>query len=467
MDEALRAFYALPDAGEAARWYALRDIVRACEAYVSHKPEGGRRVAGVERLKGEAEGAQAELDASAVFRGLLTEVDRMVTANEDPDMDVRLPAGEAQKASQKMSGPAFTTLVDGLIRDLGELRGNEGLPGETRAVIDELMAVVGLVTVKQYPRGGMPGMKLTSAADQDPAFTFNVDTQARGGTSFMLGHVAHELTHVAAHQAFGSSPVMELVRAGATDAQVTALAEERRDAIAGLRRALGGGTGFSDFQQRMLEEKLVYGGAGGKLKKYADSFAAAGKITPEQQAQLIAWDAAAGPASGTLVEYDTVINQMLVYLHLWETEPEPSLLRGAAGGGTGRVRPPEPGTGSHRAGGGKQPLRGVSRRAGRAQPVTRNVPEAVASAPVPSEGVAVSLQVWPPAAAASAVPAACAVTGSAVESPRPAPPRSPPLPRSVRYGGCGCSCTGCPQLAHQAATPPRTMITHIAALLCR
>lgn len=320
VDAALRAFYALPDTGEVARWYALRDIVRACEAYVSHKPEGGKRVAGVERLKGEAEGAQSE-HAEAAFQGLLTEVDRMVTANEDPDMDVRLPAGEAQKASQKMSGPAFTGLVDGLIRDLGELRADERLPGETRAVIDELMAVVGLVTVKQYPRGGMPGMKLTSAADQDPAFTFNVDTQARGGSSFMLGHVAHELTHVAAHQAFGSSPVMELVRAGATDAQVTALAEERRDTLAGLRRTLGGGDGFSDFQQRMLEEKLVYGGAGGKLKKYADSFAAAGKITPEQQAQLTAWDAAAGPASGTLVEYDTVINQMLVYLHLWETDP--------------------------------------------------------------------------------------------------------------------------------------------------
>lgn len=283
MDEALRAFYALPGTGEVARLYALKDIVRACEAYVSHKPEGGERVAGVEQLKGEAEGAQAELDAEKVFRGLLAEVDRMVTANEDPDMDVRLPAGEAQKASQKMSGPAFTSLVDGLIRDLGELRGDERLPGETRAVIDELMAVVGLVTVKQYPRGGMPGMKLTSAADQDPAFTFNVDTQARGGSSFMLGHVAHELTHVAAHQAFGSSPVMELVRAGATDAQVTALAEERRDALAGLRRALGGGAGFSDFQQRMLEEKLVYGGAGGKLKKYADAFAAAGKITPSSR----------------------------------------------------------------------------------------------------------------------------------------------------------------------------------------
>lgn len=129
VDEALRAFYALPDTGEVARWYALRDIVRACEAYVSHKPEGGNRVAGVERLKGEAEGAQSELDADAVFRGLLTEVDRMVTANEDPDMDVRAQAGEAQKASQKMSGPAFTALVDGLIRDLGALRGTRGCPG--------------------------------------------------------------------------------------------------------------------------------------------------------------------------------------------------------------------------------------------------------------------------------------------------------------------------------------------------
>ncbi|WP_426498871.1 hypothetical protein [Streptomyces sp. D54] len=110
VDEALRAFYALPDTGETARWYALRDIVRACETYVSHKPEGGKRVAGVEQLKGEAEGEQSEI-AEAVFRGLLTEVDRMVTANEDPDMDVRGLAGEAQKASQKMSGPAFTGLV--------------------------------------------------------------------------------------------------------------------------------------------------------------------------------------------------------------------------------------------------------------------------------------------------------------------------------------------------------------------
>ncbi|RPK90717.1 MULTISPECIES: hypothetical protein [Streptomyces] len=318
VDQALRAFYALPDARQGARLLALKDIVTACRAYVAHKPGGGERVAGVERLRSEAEEAQSGLDAEAVFRGLLSEVDRMVAAKEDPEMDLRLPADEARRASQRMPGPAFTAVMDGFIEQLGALREDAALPEETRAVIGELMAVVDLVTVKQYPQGGMPGMKLTTRADEDPAFTFNVDTQARGGSSFMLGHVAHELTHVAAHQAFGSSPVMELVQSGATDAQVTALATERKNTLADLRQALDGDTEFSPFQQRMLVEKLGYGGQSGKLKNYADSFASAGKITPEQQARLIAWDVAAGTASGTLIEYDTVINQMLVYLHQWE-----------------------------------------------------------------------------------------------------------------------------------------------------
>lgn len=43
VDQALKAFYALPDGGQGARWLALKDIVRACGDYVAHKADGGSR----------------------------------------------------------------------------------------------------------------------------------------------------------------------------------------------------------------------------------------------------------------------------------------------------------------------------------------------------------------------------------------------------------------------------------------
>ncbi|MFF2412430.1 hypothetical protein [Streptomyces sp. NPDC058092] len=267
---------------------------------------------------------QTQLDPEAVFRDLVTEVDRMMSEGKNPDLDIRMPAGEAQKAAQAVPAEQFHAMMGDFVQKLGALREDQALPEETRAVIEELMAVVPLVTVMQYPQGGMPGMKLSGATDGGgPAFTFNVDTQARGGTSFLLGHIAHELTHVAAHQAFGSSPVMELVQSGATDEEVAALAAERKQALSDLKSALAGNPEFDEFQRGMLEEKLVYGAQPHKLERYAEAFAnlaegKPGKITPAQKDRLVGWGKAAGDASGTLVEYDTVLNQMLIYLHMWQ-----------------------------------------------------------------------------------------------------------------------------------------------------
>ncbi len=323
VDAALRAFYALPDGGQGARLLALKDIVRACSDYVAHKGAGGSRVRGTQRLGEQAVAAQGQLDPEAVFRDLLTEIDRVMGEGKNPDIDRRAPASEAQKAAQAIPADKFHAMMVDFVQKLGALREDGTLPEETHAVIGELMAVVPLVTVMQYPRGGRGGVKLDpAAAGDDPTFTFNVDTQARGGTSFLLGHIAHELTHVAAHQAFGSSPVMELVQSGATDAEVAALAAERRQALADLQGALATDTEFDEFQRGMLEEKLGYGAQPYKLEQYATAFEKAGKITAEQKERLVGWGTAAGEASGTLVEYDTVLNQMLIYLHMWQTSQD-------------------------------------------------------------------------------------------------------------------------------------------------
>ncbi|MFF8590575.1 hypothetical protein ACF061_03880 [Streptomyces sp. NPDC015220] len=330
VDRALAAFYALPDgAGPAARHLALKHIIRACRDYTARKGEGAR-VAGTRELDRQAGEAREQLDSEQVFRGLLDEIDGVMREGGNPDLDNRALGGEAQDASRAIPADRFHTMMGEFVRKLGALRDDPALPQETNDVIGELMAVVPLVTVMQYPRGGMPGMKLGQDAG---TYTFNVDTQARGGTSFLLGHVAHELTHVAAHQAFGSSPVMELVRSGASDEEVAALATERRQTLDGLRAAMDGTAAFDDFQRGLLAEKLVYGAQPKKLEKYALGFAAAGKITEEQKVRLLAWDAAAGNASGTLVEYDTVLNQMLIYMHMWgipQNEPFYVQLRAAA-----------------------------------------------------------------------------------------------------------------------------------------
>ncbi|WP_406323961.1 hypothetical protein [Streptomyces niveus] len=316
VDDALRAYHALPSNRQGARLLALKGIVEASLSYAAHKAGGGRRVEGAQDLARQAEEMMRQLNPESVFRDVLTVIDGILSEGKDPDLSSLSPGGEAQKASQALPAARFHAMMADYVQMLGGLRDDRTLPAETRVVIEELMAVAPLVTVMQYPHGGMPGVRLNPSAPGQ-RFTFNVDTQVRGGTSFLLGHISHELTHIAAHQAFGSSPVMELVRSGATDAEVGALAAERSRALSGLEAALAGNREFGEFQKRVLREKLGYGAQPQTLERYAHSFERAGKITSAQRDRLVSWGTAAGDASGTLVEYDTVLNQMLVYLHLW------------------------------------------------------------------------------------------------------------------------------------------------------
>ncbi|MFJ8230802.1 hypothetical protein ACIQ9E_12705 [Streptomyces sp. NPDC094448] len=323
VDEALRQFKSLGNAGAMDQLLALSRIVRECDSYIHHKGDKGtvsNRALGVQRLSEQAKAQKAQMASTTLFRDLLAETDRTLGRGENPDLDNRVLGSEAQGVARALTGDEFKTLMDGYVEDLRVLQQDPALPEITRNIIQELMDVVPLVTVMEYPKTGNPGMKLIPGAPS--TYSFNVDTQARGGTSFLLGHMAHEFTHVAAHRAFSSSAVMELVRSDSTDQQVKELAAERKQTLAALNSAREDNSAFGDFQQNMLKEKLVYGSQPYKLARYATNFGATGKISPDERARLERWDEAAGDASGTLVEYDTVLNQMLVYLHMWGTPPE-------------------------------------------------------------------------------------------------------------------------------------------------
>jgi hypothetical protein len=347
----------------AERLAALQAIVRECRAYLDSGSHKGRRQ-GVERLRDQA-GARADMLNSlpgpypalptgsgqaqdeartARFQEVLAAMDRSILEYRDNeyayDLTYKDLPGQAMRAANNLSDENFSALMRGYLEQLESLTSDPGLPEETRAMLNEVLAFkdrfdFAKVVVTRGMRADRP---FGTGASDDRRYAFHVDTEARGGTSFLLGHMAHELTHISAHQAFDSTDVMLLLPIDSTDQQVAATAQRRKGVLADLASALEGEEHlFHSEQHGLLKEKVDYGGELGKVRRYADNLHRNGQLTGEEFEKLKRWDELAGDASGTLVEYDTVLNQMLVYLHLWKTPQESTFyrkLRAAAGEAT-------------------------------------------------------------------------------------------------------------------------------------
>ncbi|WP_435188369.1 eCIS core domain-containing protein [Streptomyces sp. bgisy126] len=324
---------------------ALTRLVDLCRAYMEGK-RTSPRYDGVKRLhdeaaterkllesvptrlpRPEADGADRDEEISRVFRELLAHADKLMGPDggnvtfADHMNRLNIP-GEAQATARALSDDGFTALMRAFVGELEEIRDDPGLPDVTRRVLEEILPLVEVVSfVRPRSRPGMTAdAPHRSGAGPDRRYTFNVDTQARGGTSFLLGHMAHELTHVAAHQAYDATDLMLLAPYASTPEAVGEIARNRKTTLGSLAGALEKEKAlFNPIQYSLLAEKVAYGGQLGKVEAYANAFHKAGMLSAEDREMAIGWDRAAGDASGTLVEYDTVLNQMLIYLHLWET----------------------------------------------------------------------------------------------------------------------------------------------------
>src|SRR5207244_6740977 len=83
---------------------------------------------------------------------------------------------------------------------------------------------------------GMPGTRLTRANEgATERYTVLHSLTQAGGTSERAGSLAHELTHVAAGEAFGNVPLFLLVAPTTPQEQIVALANTRRDRVRALQ----------------------------------------------------------------------------------------------------------------------------------------------------------------------------------------------------------------------------------------
>jgi hypothetical protein len=363
VDEALESFHAVTSEegqSRAGNIAALRAIVRACDAYLASSNRGSRKQ-GVETLRGQAQGRAEMLDSvpeqfpplpssgtpaqldearAARFRELLATMDRAMIELQDDEYDYELSLldlpNQAYRAADNLSDENFAALMRGYLRQLRSMASEPDLPQETRAALQEILVFADRIEfAKTKAKSGMrANPPYGTGASGDRSYTFEVDAQARGGTSFLLGHMAHEFTHVAAHQAYDATDAMLLLPIDTPDQKVAEIARQRTDTLANLMRALQNEERlFTESQYSLLKEKVDYGSQTEKVLNYARNLHGNGRLTDAEFEKLKRWDALAAGGSGTLVEYDTVLNQMLVYLHQWKT-PEDSVfyrqLRAAA-----------------------------------------------------------------------------------------------------------------------------------------
>lgn len=166
---------------------------------------------------------------------------------------------------------------------------------------------------------GGAGAKLGGPAGQ--AYTVKHGLTQPDGTVERTGSLVHELTHVATHRTYGNSAVMLMLPLSMSEAEAIALAKHRTARIGELEALLARESAtIPESHTALIRNKLNYA-KGDKLSTYVANFRA--KLTADGDYERLSQLASRIPeGSSTLVEYDTVLNQLLVMMHEWGTGPE-------------------------------------------------------------------------------------------------------------------------------------------------
>lgn len=135
----------------------------------------------------------------------------------------------------------------------------------------------------------------------------------------------HEMTHIATQESFKNTPIHLAYKKGTSDAEILALSQRRTNQVHELMAIVGTALEnkqISEAQYRILEEKTMYPIQGkNSLESYVKAFAK--DIGPAETEHLL--DLVAQGANNTLVEFDTVMNQMYFMVTQWGIAPNTPL----------------------------------------------------------------------------------------------------------------------------------------------
>lgn len=333
VDRELAAFLSLDKAkprNYTALLAQLRTLFAAANGYRQANPTS-KRNAGVDMLLRQIgmeemllvplAAFQAEPDPVKKFEQLETAQELVLQLERRPDFKRNAGSQEVidlinANANVLRNAGAAAGAVGRDIDELRKLGDRDTMPPILRSIIKE--CTNGANTRQVDMKINRPGAMFNTANGATQKYTLNHATEQYLGKKFRMGSLLHELTHISIAETFQNTCVMLAIKSTATDQEMLALARERNAKISRLQNLLGASQMDAQLKKECID-KAGYA-VGTKFASYVGAFRTQlGDATVQRLNGLLAQG-----MSSELVEYDTVINQMALWCHLWgvaETSP--------------------------------------------------------------------------------------------------------------------------------------------------
>jgi hypothetical protein len=316
----------------------IKKLYDAAKGFQASKP-GSSRMPGVEKLIKEAVIEHAILSKLADFEKETDELERfkIIESVQENFFKQRERSELNNKALEGEIFTLLTSLVNSASnmgaafvgRDLDELRkiGNDAAtPSLLCSVIAECTAARNVQLMDAA--NGKPGLKYNTTRSATQKYSLSHAMEQSLGKRFRMGSLLHELTHLSIAQIFDNTCLMLSISKTATDAEILAMAKARNAKIQQLIAQID--LDVSEFERisrltitqtgvtrnRLYveyKEKALYPVCGKFANQYLRVFKP--KMDPAEHARLVAL--AGQGLDCELIEYDTVINQMLLWSHLY------------------------------------------------------------------------------------------------------------------------------------------------------
>lgn len=136
------------------------------------------------------------------------------------------------------------------------------------------------------------------------------------GDAERLGTLVHEMTHISVGESYGNSKAFLSYAQTATIPEIIALNDRRTQWIEDLQTLLASDLTFSNPQRDKIRQQLNYPLSSDKILNYMTVMTNNGDRAAANKVYNV-YQQIGDRLNLTMIEYDTVINQIMIYLHIW------------------------------------------------------------------------------------------------------------------------------------------------------